>query len=487
MPTRSSGPLLGGQTPFLLFITFFTFGMAAILVKVPPEMGGALVVGIIVFISTFMSAEAGLYLLIISMLLSPEFGAGGLGDGSDTTSSRGVTLRAEDILLVLLGFAWLARTAVNKDLGLIRPTPLNAPIGNYVAICMLATLAGFIAGNVRGITGFFYVLKYVEYFIVYFLICNNLQSRRQIEKFLAVMLVTAFIVCLTAIAQIPSGARVSAPFEGERGEPNTLGGYLILVGSVTACLALHLKNKKLTRYLWALLGLMIIPFFATLSRGSYLALPFVYGAVAYFRPGKRVQMVAVLVVVSAIGIIFMPKSVVERVTYTFNQGYTQQEKKKIGNVELDTSTTERLNSWENALTDGMKSPLWGYGVTGYGFLDAQYPRIWVETGLLGLFFFFSLMYKVVKESLKLYEETEIPLYRGLSMGLVCGLVGLMIHGLGANTFTIVRVMEPFWLIAGLVVSAYKLEMAERAEAAATAENAVEAGGQELETKSIEKA
>jgi hypothetical protein len=487
MPTRSSGPLLGGQTSFLLFITFFTFGMAAILVKVPPEMGGALVVGIIVFISTFMSAEAGLYLLIISMLLSPEFGAGGLGDGSDTTSSRGVTLRAEDILLVLLGFAWLARTAVNKGLGLIRPTPLNAPIGSYVAICMLATLAGFIAGHVRGITGFFYVLKYVEYFIVYFLICNNLQSRRQIEKFLAVMLVTAFIVCLTAIAQIPSGARVSAPFEGERGEPNTLGGYLILVGSVTACLALHLKNKKLTRYLWALLGLMIIPFFATLSRGSYLALPFVYGAVAYFRPGKRVQMVAVLVVVSAIGIIFMPKSVVERVTYTFNQGYTQQEKKKIGNVELDTSTTERLNSWENALTDGMKSPLWGYGVTGYGFLDAQYPRIWVETGLLGLFFFFSLMYKVVKESLKLYEETEIPLYRGLSMGLICGLVGLMIHGLGANTFTIVRVMEPFWLIAGLVVSAYKLEMAERAEVASTAKAAIEAGGQGLETKSTEKA
>ena len=97
------------------------------------------------------------------------------------------------------------------------------------------------------------------------------------------------------------------------------------------------------------------------------------------------------------------------------------------------------------------------------------------------------MYKVVKESLKLYEETEIPLYRGLSMGLICGLVGLMIHGLGANTFTIVRVMGPFWLIAGLVVSAYKLEMAERAEVASTAKAAIEAGGQGLETKSTEKA
>jgi len=274
MSSRFRGQLTNGQTPFLLFITLFTFGMAAVLVKIPPAMGGVLVVGIIVLISTFMSVEAGIYLLIVSMLLSPEFGAGGMG-GGDTTASRGVTLRAEDMLLVLLGFAWLARTAVNKDLGLIRPTPLNAHIGNYVAICLLATLAGFMFGHVRTVAGFFYVLKYVEYFIVYFIVCNNLQNRRQIEKFVIVMLVTAFIVCLAAIAQIPGGGRVSAPFEGERGEPNTLGGYLIFVGAITACLALHLTNKKVTRYLWMLTGLMIIPFFATLSRGSYVALPFV--------------------------------------------------------------------------------------------------------------------------------------------------------------------------------------------------------------------
>jgi hypothetical protein len=45
------------------------------------------------------------------------------------------------------------------------------------------------------------------------------------------------------------------------------------------------------RWLWALLILMFIPFFATLSRGSYLAMPFVYMTIAYLRPGKRVQMI----------------------------------------------------------------------------------------------------------------------------------------------------------------------------------------------------
>ena len=150
---------MSGQSSFLLVITVICLIIAVAMTKLPPAFGGIIVVGLIVFIATFLSAEAGLYLLIISMLLSPEFGGGGL-DGGDTTASRGVTIRSEDILL-----------------GLFRPTPLNGPIAIYVAVYLFATLAGFIAGHVRGITGFFYVLKYIEYFIVYFIIPNNLESR----------------------------------------------------------------------------------------------------------------------------------------------------------------------------------------------------------------------------------------------------------------------------------------------------------------------
>jgi len=32
-----------------------------------------------------------------------------------------------------------------------------------------------------------------------------------------------------------------------------------------------------------------------------------------------------------------------------------------------------------------------------------------------------------------------------------GLVAMLAHGIGANTFIIIRIMEPFWLCAGLVV------------------------------------
>jgi hypothetical protein len=90
----------------LVFIIFFSFALSALMVNLPYLMGSAIVVGIAVFIACFVNTQFGVYLLIFSMLLSPEFGAGGLGGDSASTASRGVTLRLEDVLLLVLGFAW---------------------------------------------------------------------------------------------------------------------------------------------------------------------------------------------------------------------------------------------------------------------------------------------------------------------------------------------------------------------------------------------
>lgn len=435
--------------------------MAALLISVPFLTSAAIVVAIIVFITCFVNTEAGIYILILSMLLSPEFGGGGLGGGSSTTASRGVTIRAEDLLLVILGFAWLVRMAVHKELGLMRQTPLNRPIGHYTLICLFATGMGMIWGHVNGMTGFFYVLKYIEYFVVYFIVANYVRSYTQIRRFTTVMLVTAFIVGIIAVLQIPSGQRVSAPFEGEKGEPNTLGGYLLLVGAITAGLAFQIKDVGPRRMLIALLAFLIVPFLATLSRGSYLALPFVYMALVVLTPKKRVVMILAMIGVGTIGWVVMPSVVKDRIMYTFNQRSTSA-RVQVGNVKLDTSTSERLNSWTEVGEDIVESPIWGFGVTGYGFMDAQYPRVVAETGILGLVTFLLLVGAVFREALAVFRRSQVPLYRGLAMGLVAGLTGLMVHSIGANTFIIVRVMEPFWLVVGMVVSSAKIEGGETA-------------------------
>src|ERR1043166_4277583 len=175
------------------------------------------------FALVFVRTDFGLYVVVFSMLLSPEFGAsgGGIAEG------RTIMVRSEDFILIVIGLAWLAKTAVNKELGIVAKTPLNRPIFFYIVANVVSTLLGVLWGNVNGTSGFFYVLKYIEYFVVYYMIVNNVADRDHARRLVIAAFLTAAIVSLVGIAQIPSGERVSAPFEGEIGEPNTFGGYLL--------------------------------------------------------------------------------------------------------------------------------------------------------------------------------------------------------------------------------------------------------------------
>ena len=94
----------------------------------------------------------------------------------------------------------------------------------------------------------------------------------------------------------------------------------------------------------------------------------------------------------------------------------------------------------------------GYGVTGHHFMDAQYPRILVETGIVGMLAFAWLVYTLFHVGLSTWRYAQDDLLRGLSVGLIAGLVGLLVHAIGANTFIIVRIMEPFWFLAGIVIA-----------------------------------
>lgn len=99
----------------------------------------------------------------------------------------------------------------------------------------------------------------------------------------------------------------------------------------------------------------------------------------------------------------------------------------------------------------MSRPILGYGVTGFGFMDAQYARTLVETGAVGLGVFLWLIWSVLRSGFGAFRTLRDPTERGLALGFLAGMVGLLTHALGANTFIIVRIMEPFWFFTGIIV------------------------------------
>jgi hypothetical protein len=204
-----------------------------------PTAGMQAVVGFLIVLIAFTSVSAALYLLIASMLLSPELAIGRIeGRG---VGGRELSFRMDDILLVVIGVSWFVKNIVYRELALFRDTPLNRPIAVYMVVCVTSTLVGVLNGHVKPMTGFFFVLKYFEYFFVFFMVVNHVRSQQQVVRLVVALLTVGLIVSLYAISQIPSGQRASAPFEGEIGEPNTLGGYLVFLLAIMTGLLLHVQ------------------------------------------------------------------------------------------------------------------------------------------------------------------------------------------------------------------------------------------------------
>jgi O-antigen ligase len=111
----------------------------------------------------------------------------------------------------------------------------------------------------------------------------------------------------------------------------------------------------------------------------------------------------------------------------------------------------------DAVKGWVRRPVLGYGVTGFRFLDTQYFRTLVETGIVGFAAFLWLIVSVLRstgDSLVLLRE---PNERGLVIGFLAGTVGLLVHSFGSNTFIIIRIMEPFWFFMAIVVALPMLE------------------------------
>jgi O-antigen ligase len=445
----------------LILLLFVLVAFAMVIPTLTPTKTLALAGGVIVFVVSFVSTQIALYILIFSMLFSPEFIVGGT---EGATLGRGITLRVDDLLVAVIGFSWLARMAINKELGFFLRTPLNRPIAYYMLVCVASTLLGAMFGRVNLKTGVLFVLKYFEYVVIYFMVANYFKDRKQLKTFVWAMLFTCVIVSVVSLAQIPEGERISAPFEGKVGEPNTYGGYLVFMMSIATGLALMEESFRTRLVAFSLVILFSIPLLYTQSRSSYLAA--IPAVLSFLWLSKRKQWIPLALLLVALLLPFMaPKVTKDRVSYTFTQGVGRPDSVAIAGVQLDTSTSARLQSWQEAMRDLVRHPVLGFGVTGYRFVDAQYVRVAAETGLLGLLLFLLLLATILRESYRVFKASHDPFDKGLTIGFIAGFTGLLFHAIGANTFIIVRIMEPFWFIAAMVMMIPSLKEDGRGEGA----------------------
>ncbi|TLY36898.1 MAG: O-antigen ligase family protein, partial [Nitrospirae bacterium] len=192
-------------------------------------------------------------------------------------------------------------------------------------------------------------------------------------------------------------------------------------------------------------------------------------------PRKPILMTMVLLGILSAPL-WAPHAVKERISYTFTQA-EEEGQIRLGALTIDTSTSDRLRSWHQSFELWQRYPIWGTGITGGPFMDAMYPRVLTETGLLGLVAFLVLIGSIVRMGLASYRHATDQFSRGLALGFLLGLASLLVHAIGSNAFVIVRIMEPFWLFAALVVRSLLIVQTSQALKSGIApQQAVDGGG-----------
>lgn len=419
----------------------------------------ALSVSMFIFGLTILRVDLGVCFLVIAMLLSPEIDAGKVGIGN-----RALNVRYNDGLIIVVFVGVLVKCAFEGRSSLWLPNPINAGILLYYGVCLLSSMYAYQRALPLFDTqeAFFTLLKMAEFYMIFVLVGNAIRSMKQVRRQIYLFFAVAVVVSLYGLyARFFTGMeRVSAPFEQGGTEPNTLGGYLVLVMCIAGGLYTQAREARRKMALLALIALAFLPFLFTLSRASYIA--FLVGTLALGLTTRRYTIIGAVAMVLLLSPFIMPEDVKDRVNYTFQRGDGSQVTVAgyDTGVQVDKSTGERLYVWKKVDYNLHVWPWLGGGVSWDRVLDSQYARVLIETGIVGCAAFVFLQFRLLYTTRQAYRFATDGFGRGISVGIFAGTIALIVHSLGTVSFIIVRIMEPYWFLVALAVIVRSLAIEE---------------------------
>lgn len=405
---------------------------------------------------TLFNPSVGLFLMIVTMLFSPEMPFG-------RVERRTIVVRYDDILILLCLLSWIISKVV-KSGNFFTFTPLDKPILFFILVCAISTSRGVLIKQVgHTMKAIFYILKLVEYFLIFYLVVNLVKSKKLVVYYVYTFFVSCLAVNYIGYQQIQAGVgRVTLPFEGIA-EPNTYGGYLLFMFGMLFAFAFY-NPKKMPRIITIPLMLLVVWNFSyTLSRGSWLAFFPVMFTVVIQLPREKKIFGLIIFAITILSTPYMPDRVKNRMQSTFQDRGARgtfvdlpgmgPERRRVG---LDSSAGSRVEKFQHIMTYWQEYPIFGLGVTGAGFVDSQLFRTLGELGIMGLLAFIWIFKSVYSEVVVVKKYFKNAFIQSVTTGYIAGCVGLIIHSLTANTFLIIRIMGPFWFFTGLVMSFQQL-------------------------------
>ncbi|MDD5085649.1 MAG: O-antigen ligase family protein [Candidatus Omnitrophica bacterium] len=447
-----------------LLIGFFT-------ATAPPTFLLLTILAFFVSVISFFRPDLGIYILIVSLFFAPDIRTGGTAAVYGDMAARQVKFRPEDFLIMFIAIGWFFKMATQKDVSFIR-TPLAAPIMVFCAVMLISAALGVAQNYVTVKRAFLFLVKKVEYFLLYFMVVNNIRTREGFRLGLIIILLSSAAVALVGLIQyrIVGYSYFSITSTFGLGQANILGGFLLIVIPLTWALYLISKKGLLRLTFLGLFGVCLASLLLTKSRGAYVGLAVAVATFVYLsRKGWLLPAFLALVCIfiffaplpvrEELGTIFhstVPRdfSAIERMSSQTDLERTIQWGTILQKTGLDSSWAARIAASMSVWPRIKKNFIFGQGMGAVelAYVDNEYVYDLVSVGIVGFLAFLWLLYRIGKMVHRLLlESAEDPLLRALCMGFLSSLMGLLVQGMTITNFYTIRTMTPFWFLLGLIV------------------------------------
>jgi putative inorganic carbon (HCO3(-)) transporter len=377
----------------------------------------------------------------------------------------------------LLIAAFLLKKLIAKK-AIFSETAINIPVSAFLVITCLSLLNSVnYRDSFKG-----GILRLLQYILVFFIVLQEVKDKKHIVKIIFSVFSGLALISFDGIWQVATGkdfirdygpvlniglVRATASFK----DSNLMGIYLSAFAPLAFGMTIYYfkSSKRIPMFLLSLLSLAGIAL--TYSRptllATYIAL-FFLGIV-----GKKKALVILLVVLILVAPFILPGSI----------------KKWAKEVEYNPirfmCNDDRIAVYRNSLNMIKAHPFIGVGVNNYmkqyrkykdkveyrnvGTLDYMYAHnnfihMAAEVGLLGLAIFIWLLYKLFKESARIYRALNEGYLKALALALCACLIAFLVNGLTESSLYYSRVAVIFWYLAGLNFALAKFAHAKSAQA-----------------------
>lgn len=341
-------------------------------------------------------------------------------------------------------------------------TPFDLPIILFIVILTIAVGLS-ISPKQSLITGLLYLL-FIAFFYLVSWVLGREEHAGTLKLVIWSLMLSSLFLSFIGFYQFIVGVPVEQSWVDEKmftglqsrvfatlDNPNVLAEFLVFTIPLSLAALLSSRHLPTQVFITGIIGVSVLCLGLTYSRGGWLG--FAMAMLVFFLLKDR-RALFMLLLFGAVGIFFLPESILERVA-------------SIGNLQ-ESSTAYRLSIWTASLR--IIADYWVSGIgPGLPTFAMVYPyfslaagmayhshnlflQLVVEMGFMGLAAFLWMMWVFVRAGIQSWRKIQDPYLKNILIGLIAGMAGYLLQGMTDYVWYSPRLILTFWLMLALMAA-----------------------------------